>query len=123
MIDGIGTDLIEVQRIEQMLMKWSQRFTSRLFTLNEINYCSKKVNRAECFAARFAAKEALAKALGHGMCIHFNWTDVEVFNDESGKPSFIITGITEKLVREKQLFLSLSHTKNYASAIVVVESA
>ncbi len=122
MINGIGIDLVEVGRIDQMLKKWQQKFTTKLFTLKEIKHCCEKVNQAECFAARFAAKEALAKALGHGWCVHFRWTDVEVSNEKSGRPIFIIKGVTEKLVKGKRVLLSLTHTKLYASAIVTVES-
>lgn len=123
MISGIGIDVVEVGRIRTVIEKWDERFISRLFTPNEMARCRARVNPAECFAVRFAAKEALAKALGHGWCKHFRWTDVEVLNDESGKPGLQIGGITANLVRNKRVLLSLTHTRKYAAAMVTVEEA
>ncbi|MFQ5751960.1 MAG: holo-ACP synthase [bacterium] len=123
MVNGIGIDLVEVDRMDQILNKWQERFVTRVFSPNEIQNCNQRVNKAQCFAARFAAKEALAKALGHGWCKHFKWTDVEVVNEASGKPSFNIKGVTSNLVKAKRIRLSLSHTKSYAVATVTVESA
>ncbi len=121
MILGVGIDVVEIQRIAQAVAKWDEKFLSRLFTANEIARCRQRVHSAECFAVRFAAKEALAKALGHGWCKHFRWTDVEVANDDAGKPSLRINGITAKLVENKRVLLSLTHTKDYAAAMVAVE--
>lgn len=121
MILGLGVDLVDVQRMDKILKVWGQKFTSRIFTQNEIKYCSRKVNAAECFAARFAAKEALAKALGHGFCEHFKWKDVDVVKEDSGKPTFSIRGITARLVENKRVFLSISHTKSQAMAFVTIE--
>lgn len=121
MILGIGIDLVDVDRIERILRDWGQKFASRIFTENEINFCNQRVAAAECYAARFAAKEALAKALGHGWCEHFRWTDVEVTNDRSGKPSFVIHGKTRRLLNNKRVVLSLSHTKSQAVAMVLIE--
>lgn len=122
MVIGIGIDLVDVNRIDKMLRDWGNKFTTRMFTTGEIHFCEGKFNAAECFAARFAAKEALAKALGHGWCPHFKWTDVEVTRDSSGKPSFKIEGITQKLTSHKRILLSLTHTRFQAAAIVTVES-
>jgi holo-[acyl-carrier protein] synthase len=121
LILGLGVDLVDVQRMDKILKVWGHKFTSRLFTQNEIEYCSQKSNAAECFAARFAAKEALAKALGHGFCEHFKWTDVEVVKENSGKPAFSISGITARLVENKRVLLSISHTKSQAVAFVTLE--
>jgi holo-[acyl-carrier protein] synthase len=122
LIVGIGIDLVEVDRIEKILKNRGRRFISRIFTENEIDFCNQKVNAAECYAARFAAKEALAKALGHGLCEHFKWTDVEVSKESSGKPAFIVHGKTGQLVHNKRVVLSISHTKSLAVAMVVIES-
>ncbi len=121
MILGIGVDLVDVHRIDKLLKCWGEKFTSRIFTQNEIEYCHQKINAAECFAARFAAKEALAKALGHGWCEHFKWTDVEVRRKDSGKPSFYINGKTARLLISKRVLLTISHTKSQAVAVVTVE--
>jgi holo-[acyl-carrier protein] synthase len=121
-VDGVGIDLVDVDRIERLLKKWDRKFTTKIFTQREIAKCTQRANMAECFAARFAAKEALAKALGHGMCAHFRWKDVEVKNDDSGKPTFSVIGITRNLVIGKRVLLSLTHTDTCAGAMVVVES-
>ncbi|MFQ6116532.1 MAG: holo-ACP synthase [bacterium] len=122
MILGIGVDLVDVGRMERILRNWGQKFTSRIFTENEIDFCSQRVTAAECYAARFAAKEALAKALGQGWSEHFKWTDVEVTREVSGQPSFIIDGKTKRLVDKKRVVLSISHTRSQAVAMVVIES-
>lgn len=121
MIFGIGIDLIEVDRIAEMVERWGDKFLTKIFTEAEISHCKRKYNKSECFAARFAAKEALAKALGHGRCKHFYWTDVEVTRARSGKPSFKITGVTEELVIGKRVQLSMTHIKSHAAAIAIVE--
>jgi holo-[acyl-carrier protein] synthase len=121
LVVGVGVDLVEVERIAQMARKWDERFLVRIFTAGEIRRCRQRATSAECFAVRFAAKEALAKALGHGWCRHFKWTDIEVVNDESGQPNFAISGITQKLIKNRMVKLSLSHTKSYAIAVAVVE--
>ncbi|MFQ5708603.1 MAG: holo-ACP synthase [bacterium] len=121
MVLGIGIDLVDVKRIDKLIQVWGAKFTSKLFTQNEIDYCAGKHNGAECFAARFAAKEALAKALGHGWCKHFRWTDVEICRAPSGQPSFKVGGITQGLVANKHVLLSLSHTRRQAAAVVTVE--
>jgi len=120
-IEGIGIDLIDVSRMESIVAKWDEKFLTKLFTRNEIEFCKNKANASECFAARFAAKEALAKALGHGFCKHFKWTDVEVQRDDSGKPAFVIDGVTQELVRNKRVLLSMTHIQSHAAAIATVE--
>ncbi|HEX9654094.1 MAG TPA: holo-ACP synthase [bacterium] len=121
MISGIGIDVIEIQRIKDVIEKWDEKFVVRLFSRDEILRCRQRANPAECFAVRFAAKEALAKAVGHGWCRHFRWTDVEVVNDQAGKPDLRIIGITARLVENKRVMLSLTHTREYAAAMVIVE--
>lgn len=122
MIAGIGIDVVEVERIQKLLEKWGRRVTVRLFTEHEIAQCSSRREAAQCFAARWAAKEALAKAVGHGWCSHFSWTDVEVSNDGAGKPALKISGKTRQLVKNRNVFLSLTHTEAFAAAVVVVEA-
>lgn len=121
MLFGVGIDLVDIDRMQRVIAAWGDRFLSRMFTKNEIAYCCEKANAAQCFAARFAAKEALAKALGHGWCEHFKWTDVEVTRDRTGKPALLITGITSQLVAHKRIHLSLSHSNAQAAAVVTVE--
>jgi holo-[acyl-carrier protein] synthase len=126
MIFGIGIDTIEVSRIEQTIANYGDQFLSRIFTHDEIAYCNFRRFHAEHFAARFAAKEAFAKAIGTGIRRGFIWKEVEVQNENSGKPVIVLHGSmiekTGKIVAsEYQIQLSLSHTKNVAEAIVIIE--
>ena len=123
MIYGIGIDLIEVERIRKQLER-SDRFINRIFTPDEIVYCESKKNRAQNFAARFAAKEAFFKALGTGWRGGLAFNPVEVVNDSLGKPEIRLHGKAEKLIAEKNITnicVSLTHLKDFASAIVTLE--
>ena len=123
MIYGIGIDLIEVERIRKQLER-SDRFINRIFTPDEIVYCESKKNRAQNFAARFAAKEAFFKALGTGWRGGLAFNQVEVVNDSLGKPEIRLHGTAEKLIAEKNITnicVSLTHLKDFASAIVTLE--
>ena len=115
---GIGIDIVEVQRIEQLAEK-HESFLARVYTEAEISYCSKKKNRHQHFAARFAAKESVLKALGVGWARDVKWTDIEVVNDSLGKPHINAYGEVRRLMEEKnirEILVSLSHTAHYAVA-------
>jgi holo-[acyl-carrier protein] synthase len=123
-IAGIGIDIVEVYRIREALER-TPRFGERVFTQQETEYCrSRGVKQFESFAARYAAKEAMFKALGTGWRGELAWKDVEVVSDELGAPSFRFTG---EVVRQLEtigfsaVHLSISHTENYAVAQVVIE--
>lgn len=121
MIAGTGVDIIEVARIEQALARHADRFLSRMFTPGEIAYCGDGDQRARRLAARFAAKEAVLKALGLGLR-EVKWTDAEVIHDTLGKPSIRLSGRLAEIAREQgvtALHISLSHCKEYAVAQVV----
>ena len=124
MILGTGIDIIEVERIEQALLRHGDRFLARLFTPGEIAYSeSSKTHRTRRLAARFAAKEATLKAFGLGLR-DVKWTDIEVVHDALGKPSLRLTGRLAEIAAERgvaRLHLSLSHCKEYAIAQVVAE--
>ena len=123
MIYGIGTDIIEVGRMERQL-SGNKGLRDRLFTLREQQYAEGKVTCFQHFAARFAAKEAFFKALGTGYRFGMAFTEVEVVNDELGKPAFVFHGkVLEYLQKENitQIHLSISHVKEMASALVVIE--
>jgi len=127
MIFGIGTDLVEVERIKNELASHGEKFIEMLFTQSEVIYCTRAENigiQAQCFAARFAAKEAFLKALGSGLRGGLQWKDVEVVNNELGKPEIRIQK-TAKQVCEKaginKIHVSLSHTKESAIAIIILE--
>ena len=123
MILEIGVDLVEVERIKSISLKWGDRFEKRVFTPREINYCNSKKSRYQSLASRFAAKEAVFKALGTGWRFGLRWQDVEVVNDSLGKPNIILSGEAQQraeLMGAKKVMVSLSHTKKYAVAYVVL---
>ncbi|MBE0649444.1 MAG: holo-ACP synthase [Bacteroidales bacterium] len=124
MIFGIGTDIIEISRIEQAISR-SQSFCEKIFTKVEQEYCNARNHaRFESYAARYAAKEALFKALGTGYRYGFAFSEVEVLNDELGKPEIQAHGKVLKYLQENNIthiHLSLSHAKDNAVAYVILE--
>lgn len=123
MLLGIGIDMIEVKRIEEKIAK-GKGFRELVFSPAEILYCESKTNRYQHYAARFAAKEALLKAFGIGLITDYQLNEMEIVNDEIGKPSFNFTGGTLTLIRQKdikQIHVSLTHLKEIASAVVTIE--
>lgn len=114
MIIGIGADIIEVRRIQNLAEK-SPRFLQRIFTPQELQYCESKKNRFQHLAARFAAKEAFFKALGRKI----RWTEVAVVNLTTGKPTFKIT--TKESLPFDRAHVSLSHLQDFAIAFVILE--
>ena len=100
MIVGTGVDIAETLRVEEVLNRHGERFSERLFTPEEIAYCERFKNKAERYAARFAAKEAAFKALGTGWREGVRWRDVEVTHRPSGKPELVLRGRAEELARE-----------------------
>lgn len=122
MIIGIGTDIAEVHRIAKSIE--NAAFREKVFSQAEIAYCESKANKAESYTARFAAKEAFFKSLGTGWRGGMLFSEVEVWNDELGKPELKIIGTTAALIREKNIkiiHVSLSHIKDIAVATVVLE--
>jgi holo-[acyl-carrier protein] synthase len=124
MVLGLGTDLIETRRVQESIDRFGERFVERIFTAGEIAYCMRKKNSAESFAARFAAKEAGAKALGTGISRGVSWKEFEVRRETSGRPSLHLSGRAEELAKEmgvRRVQLSLTHSRELAIAVVVVE--
>ncbi len=127
MIFGIGIDIIEIDRIKAELEKHRDRFTKMVFTEKEIDYCSRNKNlnaQSQCFAGRFAAKEAFFKAIGTGLRNGLGWKDVEIVNDKLGKPSLILKNKSHKVIEKGKIaniLLSISHSKHYATAVVILE--
>lgn len=122
MIIGIGTDIIQTARIAKGLE--STGFMEKVFSRHEIRYCETKANKIESFAARFAAKEAFFKALGTGWRGGMAFNEVEVINDELGKPSIQLLGETFNIVKKREIrsiHVSLSHVKEMAVATVILE--
>jgi len=124
MIYGIGIDQVYIPRIENDLKVWGERFQKKVFTPGEIHYCLRKKNPAPSFAARFAAKEAMVKALGVGMRRGIHWKDVEVTRGPLGQPALKLYGFALDTCRREKIagiFLSLAHDRDYSTAIVVLE--
>lgn len=123
MIFGIGIDLVEVDRIRKICDRWSSRFTSRVFTEKELDYCNSKKNRYQSLAGRFAAKEAMFKALGTGWNFGMRWKEIEVVNDNLGKPCIVLSGEVSRFADRleiKKALVSMSHTKQFVIAQVVL---
>jgi len=123
MIIGVGIDMIEVDRVADKINR-HHGFREKVFSANEIHFCESKPNNAENYAARFAAKEAFLKATGHGMTLGYNLTDIEVVTDANGKPSLMLNGTFKEKASEynwNKIYVSLSHLKSVACAVVVIE--
>lgn len=122
MIKGTGIDIVEVDRIKRALEKGG-RFKEFVFAAEEIEYCETKGSRFESYAGRFAAKEAFFKALGTGWQDNTAFYEVVICNDALGKPFIKLAGETKKVIEKPgtKIHLSISHTKSYATAIVVIE--
>lgn len=122
MIIGIGTDIAEVSRIGKSIE--NDAFKIKVFSETEIVYCESKANKAENYAARFAAKEAFVKALGTGLRGEMFINEIEVVNDDLGKPTIRLSGKAAETISTKNIktiHVSLSHTKEMAMATVVLE--
>ena len=123
MIFGIGTDLIEVERVAHKMDK-KEGFRELVFSADEIIYCEARANKYEHYAARFAAKEAFLKAIGTGWRNGTAFNEIEIFNDEEGKPEIRFLGNTANTIAGLKLgkiFVSLSHLKTMACAMVIIE--
>ncbi len=118
-IHGIGNDIIEIDRIRQSIERHGQHFINRLFTQREQDYCFKYQDPAPHFAGRFAAKEAIVKAFGTGFGAQIQWRDVEVINDEAGKPIVFLANHIQEQFHQPQMLLSISHSSNYATAVAL----
>lgn len=123
MITGIGTDLIEVERVTGKISK-EEGFRELVFTPGEIAYCEAKANKFQHYAARFAAKEAFLKAIGTGWISGISFNEIEIINSEDGKPSLKLIGATLKFLEARgidKIWVSLSHLSNISSAVVIIE--
>ena len=124
MITGIGTDLIEVDRVAAKINK-NEGFRELVFTPGEIAYCETRANKFQHYAARFAAKEAFLKAIGTGWVSGTAFNEIEIVNDEQGRPLIRLLGSTLQSMEGKpigKIWVSLSHLANISSAVVVIEN-
>jgi holo-[acyl-carrier protein] synthase len=121
-IQGIGVDIVEVKRMRKSIETWGPAFLRKVFTPNEIKYCRSRKKSYEHFAARFAAKEAVSKAMSIGWSGSFRWKDVEVINEPSGAPKIILYHNVAKTLKGCRVHLSLSHTETTVVAFAVIET-
>lgn len=122
MIVGIGTDIVEVHRIKSAIENLGEKFKNKMFTQKEIDYCEQfKLRKYSHYAARFAAKEAFSKAIGTGFARGFNFKEVSVNNDESGKPEILLDGDMKIKYCDYNIKLSLSHSDTNAIAYIIME--
>jgi len=124
MIVGTGVDIAEVARIKAAVERYGERFLKRVFTPEEIRYCSSKANTGERLAARFAAKEAAMKAIGTGLRHGVTWQDVEVVREPRSRPGIRLSGKAAEFAAAlgcKRIHLSISHTEEQAIAYVILE--
>ena len=121
MIVGIGNDIIEIERIEKAISK--EGFKNKIYTQKELENIEKRGNRLETYAGIFSAKEAISKAIGTGVR-EFSLTDLEILNDDLGKPYVVVSERLDKIIKSKkenyQIEISISHSKKYATAIAVI---
>jgi holo-[acyl-carrier protein] synthase len=125
-IVAIGTDITEVKRMKSALERLGERFERRIFTADESKYCRRRKNFAQSFAARFAAKEAVMKALGTGWRKGVRWVDIEVARRPGEAPTLILHGAAAGHARRlgiARFVVTLTHTDELAQAIVLAESA
>ena len=123
MIHGVGIDVIEVDRVTEKISK-EKGFRELVFSQGEIVYCESKTHKFEHYAARFAAKEAFLKAIGTGWFGNVAFNEIEVVNDELGKPAIQLLGNTKTFLEHKnisRISVSMSHLKSVASAVVIIE--
>ena len=125
-IFGIGTDIINIKRMEKSIKKNGDNFINKVFSQKEILYCKKKKNPFPFYAKRFAAKEALSKALGTGIRKGIKFKNIEITNDDFGKPSIELKGTTAAFLKKKikakkySIHLSLSDDIPWAQATVII---
>ena len=125
-IFGIGTDIVNIKRMEKSLKRHGSKFKNNIFSKNEITYCEKKKNPFPFYAKRFAAKEALSKALGTGIRKGINFKNIQITNDIYGKPSIKLKGGADEYLKKKiknknyNIYLSLSDDSPWAQATVII---
>lgn len=120
---GIGIDVVEVDRIKSSLSEFGEQFLDRIFTPDEQAYCERQKNKELSYAARFAAKEAIAKAFGTGIGKSVGWREMEVKRMESGEPKVVLHGKAAELaesIQVSEVKISLTHAKHYAAANAVI---
>ena len=124
MIFGTGLDIVEIDRIKNSLNKYSPKFEQKIFTPTEIDYCQSQGDPAKHFAARFAVKEAVSKCMGTGITGALGFKDMEIINEETGKPILVMIGKGKELFEKlelKSIHISISHDSTHAIAHAIAE--
>ncbi|MCD6233638.1 MAG: holo-ACP synthase [Candidatus Marinimicrobia bacterium] len=116
-----GIDIVEVSRVQQVISRHGDHFLKKIFHPEEISYCESRVRKYEHYAVRFAAKEACRKALLSHLSYHPAWTDMFVVNDQDGKPFLYLQEKIMNALTIRQISVSLSHTRDLATAVVFLE--
>lgn len=119
MILGLGNDIVEIERIKGVMERYPKRFLDRIFTSREQDYCLKRKDPALHFAGRFAAKEAVVKALGTGFSSGLSWQDFEILPNSLGKPDVFLSASAAYLLSNPSLMVSISHCRRYATAVAL----
>lgn len=121
-IIGIGSDIVECLRIGRMIDQHGEQFLTRVFTEREMRYCQGRRHATEHFAGRWAAKEAILKALGTGWSRGLTWTELEIRNEPTGQPKVLICGAAKEVaqnLRVSDILITISHCRAYATAYAV----
>lgn len=121
MVEGVGVDVVEISRFKKSIDEFGEHFLNKIFTDKERAYANSKMYRVQHLAARFAVKEAVAKALAKGWSGGFKWKDVEVENDDAGKPSVILYGHVKEILSGSSVMVSISHSENIVIAFAIIE--
>jgi len=122
MIIGLGTDIVEIVRVGQMIERHGEHFLQRVYTEDEIRYCQTRKNSTQHFAGRWAAKEAVMKCLGTGFIRGIRWTVIEVVSQRSGAPKMVLHGGTGEFANGRgigDIIVTISHCKSYATATAI----
>ncbi|HOI30122.1 MAG TPA: holo-ACP synthase [Melioribacteraceae bacterium] len=123
MVLGVGIDIIEIKRIKKSVDRFGERFLNKIYTALELEYCLTKKNKYQHLAARFAAKEAIYKALSCDSAEVYSWQEIEIFNEKNGLPKVKFYGsLKDYLNHGKDLKISMSHSENYVTSVAILYS-
>ncbi|MEO8398459.1 MAG: holo-ACP synthase [Ignavibacteriaceae bacterium] len=121
MVIGLGIDIIEIERIKKSIERFGDKFLRKIYTKNELDYSLSKLNKYQHLAARFAAKEAVYKALESGWKKGTTWQNIEIFNEPSGLPYVKLNGSLDSfLSKDKNVKISISHSKDYVACVAII---
>ena len=121
MVFGIGIDIIEIDRVKSSIEKYGDHFLKKVYTETEIDYCLSKQNKYQHLAARFAAKEAVFKALTTGWSKEVGWQDIEIYNEPNGLPLVNLKGDLQSFLTDgKSLKISMSHSRDYVACVAII---